>query len=52
MAVVADTENFTKMIEAVKSLTRNNVHLTTQLSNTMKINLEMAININIKATQS
>ena len=35
MAVVADTENFTKLIEAVKSLTRNNVNLTTQLSNTM-----------------
>ena len=52
MAVVADTEIFTNLTEAVKSLTRNNVYPTTQLSNTMKINLEMAMNINIKATQS
>ena len=52
MAVVSDTENFTKLIEAVKSLTRNNVYLTMQLSNTMKINPEMAMNINIKVTQS
>ena len=51
MAVVADTENFTKLIEAVKSLTRNNVYLTMQLSNTMKINFDMAVNINIKDTQ-
>ena len=52
MAVVADTEHFTQLIEAFKSLTRNNVYLTMKLSNTMKINLEMAMNINIKVTQS
>ena len=52
MAVVADTEIFTNLTEAVKALTRNNVYLTMKLSNTMKINLEMDRNINIKATQS
>ena len=45
-------EIFTNLTEAVKALTRNNVYLTMQLSNTTKINFDMAVNINIKDTQS
>ena len=52
MAAVDDKEIFTKLTEAVKELTRKNLYLTTQLRYTMKINLEIAKNINLKATQS
>ena len=42
----------TKLTEAVEALTRNNSSHTTQLSDAMKINLEMAKKLNLKATQN
>ena len=50
MVAVADKGIFTKLTEAIEELTRNNASLTTQLSDAMKINLEMAEKLNLKAT--
>ena len=51
MAAGADENIVTNLVEALETLTINNASLTTQLSNAMKINLEMSKNINLKATQ-
>ena len=40
-----------KLIYAVEQLTKNNAALTAQLSDSMKINLEMDRKLNIKAAQ-
>ena len=52
MAEVANKNIVTKLTEAVETLTRNNTSLTKKLSDAMKINLEMAKNLNLKATQA
>ena len=39
MAARSDKETFTKLTEAVEQLTKNNVSLTTQLSDSMNIKL-------------
>ena len=50
LAAEADKDIFTKLTEVVKALKRNNASLIMQLRKTMKINLEMAKNLNLKAT--
>ena len=52
MTAVADKDIVTKLTEAVEVLTRNNASLTTQLSNAMTINLDMAKKLNLEATQA
>ena len=52
MVAVDDKDIATNLKEEVDTLTRNNTYLTTQLRNAMKINLEMAKKLNIKATQA
>ena len=51
MAAGAKRDIYTKLTEAVEQLTKNNAALTTQLSNAMKLNLEMGKKLNPKATQ-
>ena len=51
MAAGAKRDIYTKLTEAVEQLTKNNASLTTQLSNAMKLNLDMANKLNLKATQ-
>ena len=46
-----DKDIFMKLTEAVKALTCNNEPLTTQLSDEMKINIDMAKNLNLKTAQ-
>ena len=52
MAAVADKEIFTKLTEAVDTLTRKKSPFTTQLRNAMNINLEKAKKLILKATQA
>ena len=49
MVVGANRDIFTKLTEAVDQLAKNNASLTTQLSNDMKLNLDMAKKLNIKS---
>ena len=51
MAAVANKDIVANLTEAVETLTTKNASLMMQLSNAMKINLEMSKNINLKATQ-
>ena len=51
MAATAGKDIVSRLMEAVEALTQNNVSLATQLSNTMKINLDMAEKIKLKPTQ-
>ena len=51
MAAGAYKDIVTKLTEVVEQLTRNNASLTTQLIYAMKLDLDMAKNINLKATQ-
>ena len=51
LVTVADKDIFMKLTEAVKALTCNNEPLTTQLSDAMKINIDMAKNLNLKTAQ-
>ena len=51
MAAGPENDILTKPTEALEQLTINNASLTTQLSDTMKLNLEMAKTLNLKATQ-
>ena len=50
MAEVADKDTVTRLSDAAKALMRNNVSLTAQLSNTTRLKLEMAKNLNLKPT--
>ena len=50
-AAGADRYILNKVTEVVEKLTKNNASLTTQLSNAMKLNIEIAKRINIKYTQ-
>ena len=52
MEAVAEKDIVTKLTEAVKTLTRNNASLTTQLRDAMKTNLDMAKTVNFKAAQA
>ena len=51
MAAVSDKDIVANLTEAVETITINNSSLTTQLSNTMKINLDMDKKLNLKGTQ-
>ena len=51
MAAGPENDILTKPTEALEQLTINNAFLTTKLSNTTKLNLEMAKTLNLKATQ-
>ena len=51
MAAGADKDLFAKLTEAVEQLKKNNASLMAQLSESTKINLEMAKRLNIKAAQ-
>ena len=51
MAEVSDKDIVANLTEAVETITINNASLTTQLSNTMKINLDMDKKLNLKGTQ-
>ena len=52
LAAETDKDIVAKLTEAVEAMTCNNVSLTTQLRNAMKINLEMAKKLNLKAIQT
>ena len=52
LAAETDKDIVAKLTEAVEAMTCNNVSLTTQLRNAMKINLEMAKKLNLKATKN
>ena len=51
MSVVADKDIVTELTKMVELLTQNNSSLTVQLSNTIKLNLNMAKKLNLKPTQ-
>ena len=50
MSAMADKIIVTNTTKAVEAITRNNASLTMQLSNVMKINLDMAKKLNLKDT--
>ena len=51
LAAGAERDIVTKLKDAVEKLTKSNASLTTQLSDAMKLNLEMDKKLNLKATQ-
>ena len=51
MVATADKYIVARLMEAVESLTRNNVSLMTQFRDTMKNNVDMAKKLNINPTQ-
>ena len=51
MAAGANRDIVAKLTEAVEQITKNNAALTTQLSNAMKLNLDMGKKLNPKATK-
>ena len=51
MAARSDKEIFTKLTEAVEQLTKNNLEITSQLSDSMRIKLEVDKKLNIKAAK-
>ena len=51
MAARSDKDIVTKLTEAVEQLTKNNASLMIQISDAMKLKLEMAKKLNIKAAQ-
>ena len=51
MSAVADKDIVTELTKMVELLTQKNSSLTVQLSNTIKLNLNMAKKLNLKPTQ-
>ena len=49
LAAEAEKDIITQITEAVETLTRNSMSLTTKLSDALNINLEMAKKLNLKA---
>ena len=51
MAAGADKDIVANLTEALEQLTKNNAAIMTQISDDMKLNLEMYKKLNLKATQ-